>query len=117
MPSKQKMYYLGFCRICSTGPLGLRRCGKCGNVVVLCDECDAIWTSADFAAKPCFAKAGELPCPECQASLIDSPSRWATQAEIEAIDWLQQALDQGDFRLQRGAAFAPDAADEEEPTN
>jgi len=112
MPAKQKMYYVGFCRICGTGPLGLRRCGGCGEVVVLCDECDAIWTSVDLAAKPHLAAAGELPCPGCEASLVD-----ATQAEIEATDWLQQALDQGDLRLQRGSAFAPDAADEEEPAN
>jgi len=122
MPAKQKMYYVGFCRICETGPLGLRRCGGCGEVVVLCDECDAIWTSVDLAAKPHLAAAGELPCPGCEASLVDAPSRWATQAEIEATDWLQQALDQGDLRLQRGSAFAPDAADadaadEEEPAN
>ena len=48
------MYYVGFCRICGTGPLGLRRCGQCGKVVVLCDECDAIWTTADLTSKPRF---------------------------------------------------------------
>jgi len=117
MPSKQKMYYVGFCRICGTGPLGLRRCGGCGKVVVLCDECDAIWTSADLAAKPHLAQAGDLACPDCEASLVNASSRWAKKAEIEATDWLQQALDGGDFQLQQGTAFAPDAADDEEPAN
>jgi len=117
MPSKQKMYYLGFCRICSTGPLGLRRCGECGKVVVLCDECDAIWTSADLMTEPHFAKEGELPCPACQASLIDPPSHWATKAQIEATEWLQKSLESGELLLQRGSAFAPDAAYEDEPTD
>ncbi len=109
MSAKQRMYYVGFCRICGTGPLGLRRCGSCGEVVVLCDECDAVWTAADLMAKPYLAQSGELPCPNCDASLIDGPSRWATQAQIEATDWLQQALDRGDLELQHGWAFAPDA--------
>jgi len=114
MLGKQRMYYLGFCRICSTGPLGLRRCGECGNVVVLCDECDAIWISADLKDKPHLAQAGELPCPECKASLVDAPSRWATKTQIEATDWLQQAIENGEIELQRGTAFAPEAADDEE---
>ena len=42
MSDKRRMYYVGFCRICGTGPLGLRECGGCGEVVVLCDECDAV---------------------------------------------------------------------------
>jgi hypothetical protein len=111
MASKQHMYYIGFCQICSTGPLGLRRCGNCGKVVVLCDECDAVWTSADLQAKPQLYQAEELSCPECKSSLIDSPSGWATQAQIEATKWLQQALDNGDCQLHQGSAFAPDATD------
>jgi hypothetical protein len=115
MSGKQRMYYIGFCRICSTGPLGLRRCGECGSVVVLCEECDAVWTSADLKAKPHLAQVGELPCPECNSSLVDAPSRWATKAQIEATDWLQQAILRGEIELQRGSAFAPDAADDDQP--
>ena len=109
MSGKQRMYYLGFCRICSTGPLGLRWCGGCGNVVVLCDECDAVWTSADLNAKPYLASVGELPCPECNFSLVDTPSRWATKSQIEACDWLQKAIEQGEIELKLGSAFAPEA--------
>ena len=31
------MFYVGFCRLCGTGPLGIRKCDGCGNVAVLCD--------------------------------------------------------------------------------
>ena len=80
-------------------------------MVVLCDECDAVWTSADLDATPQFAQAGELPCPRCEASLFDSPSRWATKAQIEGTDWLQDAIGSGRLRLKQGSAFAPEAED------
>ncbi len=115
MPAKQTMYYVGFCRVCKTGPLGLRRCGQCGNVVLLCDECDATWNDADLAAPPQYAKDGELPCPKCEASLVESPSHWATAEQLQEADWLQEAINNGSLELKQGAAFTPDAADKDSP--
>ncbi len=106
------MYYVGFCRLCGTGPLGLRQCGRCNKLLILCDECDAIWTSSDLKAKPFLAQSGELPCPACENSLIETPSRWATQTDIEASDWLQQALEKKQLELRQGTAFAPDATND-----
>ena len=106
---RQRMFYVGHCRVCGTGPLGLRYCGGCQGVVILCDECDAAWSNADLEGKPTFARDGELPCPGCDASLVDAPSRWASREEIENVDWLQQAIDDGTLDLQEGSAFAPDA--------
>jgi len=113
MSAKKRMYYVGFCRICGTGPLGLRACGSCDSVVVLCDECDAVWTDAEFSAKPIYAKEGELPCPHCQASLLDAPSRWATKTMINDADWMQEALTAGTLELHRGTALAPEIDEEE----
>ena len=115
MSKKQPMFYVGFCRLCGTGPLGLRRCGSCGKVVVLCDECDAIWMSSDLSAKPYLAQGEELPCPECRGSLLRSPSRWATLADIEASSWLPLALEDGLFELHRGEAFAPAVREDKAP--
>lgn len=109
MTVKQKMYYVGFCRICGTGPLGLRLCGGCGNVVVLCDECDAMWTTADLTAKPHLPQTNDLSCPHCNRSLIGAPSRWANLRQIKAADWLREALESGALQLQLGSAFAPEA--------
>jgi len=111
MSAKKQMTYVGFCRICGTGPLGLRECGRCHAVVVLCDECDATWIDADFSGTPQFASDGELPCPHCQASLIKKPSRWATQGTIHDIAWVQEARQKGRLKLMRGAALAPDVDD------
>lgn len=108
MSDKRRMYYVGFCRICGTGPLGLRECGGCGELVVLCDECDAVWSDENFAAKPQFANDGELPCPHCQESLIEQPSCWASAAKIQQSKWVQEALEAGILELQRGAALSPE---------
>lgn len=109
------MYYVGFCRVCKTGPLGLRCCGQCGNIVLLCDECDAVWSDADLAAPPQYAQGGDLPCPACEASLIERPSHWATEEQIQNVDWLQEAIHTGALELKQGTAFAPDAEDDESP--
>ena len=102
------MYYVGFCRICGSGPLGLRECGGCSAVVVLCDECDAVWSDADFTAKPKFADEGELPCPHCQTSLVESPSRWAQKTTLDDTAWLQAAVQSGHVEVKRGSALAPE---------
>jgi len=118
MPKKKNMYYVGFCRICGTGPLGLRECGGCGAVVVLCDECDAVWLNCDsnagFSAKPHFANEDELPCPHCEASLVEAPSRWARKAKINNTSWVQEALAKGQIELKRGSAMAPEIDEQEE---
>lgn len=114
MSGKQRMYYVGTCRICGTGPLGLRECGSCGEIVVLCDECDAVWTNADFSAQPYLASEEDLPCPHCEASLLELPSRWATKKKILATPWVEEALDSGKIKLERGSALAPELDDEEE---
>ena len=106
---KQQMYYVGFCRVCGTGPLGLRACGNCGEVVILCDECDSVWTDADLNAEPLTAGEGDLLCQVCQSALLDSPSRWATREDLEAVDWLQDALNKQSLQLQRGSPLASDS--------
>ena len=115
MGTKQTMFYVGFCSICETGPLGLRSCGQCGNIALLCDECDAVWEDADLAVVPQYAESGELPCRECGASLIESPSHWATAEQIQQTDWLQQAIKNGILKLKSGAAFAPETENDESP--
>ncbi|MEM6654517.1 MAG: hypothetical protein AAF596_01815 [Planctomycetota bacterium] len=102
MQDQQTMWYAGFCRVCETGPLGLRVCGCCERVVLLCDECDAVWTSADASSPPSFSANSKLPCPHCEASLLDPPSRWATRAECEATPWIAEAVAAGELELRKG---------------
>ena len=88
MPAKPT-HYVGTCRICGTGPLGLRTCGDCGAVVVVCDECDVTWPDADFAAPPATTGTTTLPCPHCSSDLYEPPGHWSTGEEVAAAAWVK----------------------------
>ncbi|QDU90114.1 hypothetical protein Pla175_35140 [Pirellulimonas nuda] len=105
MSAQRPMYYVGFCRVCTTGPLGVRACGHCGRLSILCDECDAAWSDANLAGPPKFASEADLPCPECGKSLVGEPSHWADVSEIHDTPWLREALEAGTIELRHGAAW------------
>lgn len=100
--NENQMHYVGFCRICKTGPLGLRICGACEAISIMCDECDSVWSTPDLAAPPITARGEVLPCPTCGASLHDASAHWARRAEIAARAWLQTAIDGGTLELKQG---------------
>lgn len=94
------MYYVGVCWLCEAGLVGVRACGNCTRVSLLCDECDSLWIDADIASPPVSTEAEHLPCPYCGASLYDdpaavAPSHWATRAEIDSCEWLTGAVENG----------------------
>lgn len=104
---ENKMLYVGFCRVCKTGPLGLRVCGSCDELVILCDECDAVWTVADVTEAPSFTDDPALPCPHCGGSLVEPPSHWADPAEVDKTAWLNEAIEADAFTIRMGKAFLP----------
>lgn len=108
---RETMFSIGCCRLCETGPLGLRKCGACEKIVVLCDECDAVWTTTDTAAAPVVLGNEDVPCPLCEASLFGQASAWASREEVEATDWLASAIDSGRVVLEMGAPLSPDGLD------
>ena len=87
------MLSLGTCRLCNAGALGLRRCGVCRRVVVLCDECDAAWPTGDTAGRPTYSVDGDMPCPACRASLLADGSHWATRSEAAGAPWIDRSDD------------------------
>ncbi len=103
------MLHLGFCSVCGTGARALRSCGGCGAIVVQCDECDAVWASANVMSAPLFLKQPDLPCPHCTASLATSPSHWATAEEAGAAVWVSEALASGAIALSSGHPFGDDS--------
>ncbi|MEM8864224.1 MAG: hypothetical protein AAGF31_01605 [Planctomycetota bacterium] len=108
------MLYIGLCRLCETGPLGLRYCGGCGNVVIMCDECDALWTSADVESKPVLSDEADLPCPTCENSLVGDYSSWATREQCLATPWIADAFAAGQIELKVGTPLALDASNPED---
>ena len=106
------MYYVGFCCICKTGPLGLRTCGTCEAISIVCDECDSAWGTPNLQTSPVTTSGQSLPCPTCGRSLFDETARWATKSEIAARAWLQTAIDNGVLELHQGDPMrAPSSTD------
>jgi hypothetical protein len=98
------MFYAGVCWLCEAGLIGVRTCGRCTQLTLLCDECDSLWTDVNISATPAIAGTDELRCPSCGASLYgdpasDSPAHWATQQEIDTCPWLATALREGSLTL------------------
>lgn len=84
------MLSIGTCPTCNAGPLGLRKCGVCRRVVVLCDECDAAWPD-QRTSQPGTRGAETMPCPHCRSNLWASGASWATRDEAAAAEWLAAA--------------------------
>ncbi|MGI9456179.1 MAG: hypothetical protein ACR2NU_06420 [Aeoliella sp.] len=110
-PKSRQMFYVGFCRACGTGALGLRTCSGCASVVVVCDECDMAWVDEDFSDPPASSGGETLPCPHCEASLYDEPSHWSTRDEVDHCEWVTHAIDHERLTLDVGQAFTPEVDD------
>ncbi|QDU06331.1 hypothetical protein V6x_60830 [Gimesia chilikensis] len=82
------MYYIGICPACEQGALGLRICSSQLDLVILCDECDALWISSDTSVSPVFPEQPDLPCPSCKGNLSVPPAHWAGLGEIYERGWL-----------------------------
>jgi hypothetical protein len=84
------MFYISTpCPACSAGAVGFRRCSDGRSIVLLCNECDAVWLqphivtldSAIFPTAPDYAVAG-LEC-----SVAGPHAHWAGRDEIRAAGW------------------------------
>ena len=82
------MFHLSVgCPVCKGGAVGFRKCSDGRTLVLVCDECDAVWLrpeaitaeTAVFPSSPDFRIEG-LGCSIATAS----GSRWATLEEIRA---------------------------------
>lgn len=105
--SAGRMQYVGFCRVCGAGAIGVRLCGRCGDLSLVCDECGALWTDARLSGPPSMHLVDEAPCPSCGHSLWEAPSGWATRGQVFAMGWLARAIEDGVVTLREGGAFGP----------
>ncbi len=83
----RSIYHVGICSICHQGVLGIRICGGCQAAMVICDECEALWTGPSCQGRPIFPTQGGAPCPICAASLYQGHAHWADAREIEQLGW------------------------------
>jgi hypothetical protein len=62
--------YVNHCSRCGDGLLRLYRCGHCGTVVAICDECELVWQDIERVSRdPRTPADASFPaCPGCGAS-------------------------------------------------
>jgi hypothetical protein len=89
------MHYIGSCRCCGQGLLGIRICCEDGMGLVVCEECEAIWLHPTCSGEPLFPRPPGGLCPRCGQSLWSLPAHWASLDEIDRLGW--QEYIQGDW--------------------
>jgi hypothetical protein len=92
------VYFVGTCRCCGQGLLGIRICCEDQIGLVLCEECDAIWLEPTCAGDPLFPGQPESTCPRCGRPIWHPPAHWASQDEVDRLDWTEYVL--GDWESQ-----------------
>jgi hypothetical protein len=83
------MYYLKpECPVCGTISLSIRVCGgEDEEIIVLCEECDAIWLEPDLSGEPYFPEEHNMLCPSGKGTIASPESYWANEAQIKAKGW------------------------------
>jgi hypothetical protein len=93
------VYYLGNCRCCQQGLLGIRICCDDEIGLVVCDECEAIWLEPECTGDPLTPAQPDSRCPRCQRPIWQRPGHWASWAEVERLGW--EGVIQGFVRTRR----------------
>lgn len=85
------MFYIGTCPVCEAGVLGIRICSDGQTGLVMCDECDTLWTDPrDLGSSQGLAAQGaDFTVPGFSFSIAGPASRWATRNEIESRGWFE----------------------------
>ncbi len=88
---------IDFCPICGGGLCGIRVCGlqeepesqdpSPVHGLIVCDECEAIWVQPDTTSDHQYPNAVDARCPICNDPLWGKNSRWAVQADVDALSW------------------------------
>ncbi len=102
------MLHAGSCAFCDhQGWLGFYRCGDSATIILLCDECDTVWTSPEernSGGTP--SRVGDPPNYLVkQLGVSISGGRDATREEIAAYGW--EAEIQGEYQYQRKGTGRP----------
>lgn len=87
-----KLLYICPCPICEQGLLRPRICTSDSTppesvAAILCDECDAVWSTPSLQERILTQNEGEPACPRCKKSLWGTQTHWATLEEIYLLGW------------------------------
>jgi hypothetical protein len=79
------------CPVCRNGAIGFRRCSDGTTIVLMCEECEALWldparrgrNEVMFPESPGF----EVPGMTCSIGDDDGVAGWATREQIARLGW------------------------------
>lgn len=89
MSEPQQNLLLSLCPICEGGNCRVRWCGGISPAlpIVLCDECEAFWTSPDTTQPHGFIDSESGRVGESEWYAWHTESRWATADEVTLLGW------------------------------
>ena len=103
----------GVCSFCDQGLRLMMRCGDCGELIGLCDECDAMWFVPDSATLPFFPSQPDIPCPFCGVGGGWEHWKRADWDDVRGTRWeaaVRQRGDRNDASTEPGVEGESDAA-------
>ncbi len=89
------LIYAGICPKCEGGVCRVRLCGVAAKQLhgmVLCDECEAMWTSPDLKAPPTYLDPENPTSARTGESIWDESNRWATVEDVCLLGWLDRLI-------------------------
>lgn len=77
------------CPVCTAGPIGFRLCDDGSLVVIMCDECHAVWTRPDRLTSEAamFPHHPDYTIPGTDRSVSGGKAGWATRDQIATVGW------------------------------
>lgn len=81
-----KRPYIDCCSFCGNGLLRFLRCKTCDQVVVLCDECELMWSDVKAVSEDAnlSSDSGYPRCPYCGEP--DAKFDWLSSGDLKDLD-------------------------------
>jgi hypothetical protein len=75
------------CPVCSYGNVGFRKCSDQKTLVLMCDECDAVWLKPEEIKfeNAIFPDAPDFYLPGSSISISNPKSSWASIKDIKRL--------------------------------
>jgi hypothetical protein len=79
------------CPLCYWGQIGFRLCSDKKTVVLMCDECDAVWLRPGDVntSIPLYPQSPDFIVPGLECSILSPHSQWACKSDIIRVGWEQ----------------------------
>ena len=76
------------CPVCSYGNVGFRKCSDQKTIVLMCDECDAVWLDKGEikSENAIFPEAPDFNLPGSSISIANPKASWASIEDIKSVN-------------------------------